>query len=477
MSKRLLTFCLAGILTLANACGDDHHDNPKEPNNPSRPGDPSVPGNNPQDDQGSPARPSKPSDNPSTPSGDGSQTSRPSKPNQDVNPSTDPDKNPTEAKGCGDVTEGGICTDNGNSYDYCDNGKLVSVGCDAGFSCQWINDGQYNYFDCMEGGTDLCQKVGFVGICSADKAYVTYCDNGIVYNDFCQDGLSCQFINETIDGVKYEYYGCGTGESGGNDNDSDDETVVTTQACGQDVTELGFCSDNDKKVTYCDHDSHVVVYKTCGEARTCQEIKYDGYDYFDCVDAPQNPVDSDKCQSNNDCAENESCDNSVCKKTDSNVCNPACGENESCINGSCVKACSADADCGENEKCDNGVCKIAESDICKACGENESCIDGSCVKACSADADCGGNELCDNGVCKKAESKVCEADADCAENEKCDNGVCKKAESKACEADADCAENEKCDNGVCKIAESKACEADAGCAENEKCDNGVCKKA
>lgn len=176
-------------------------------------------------------------------------------------------------------------------------------------------------------------------------------------------------------------------------------------------------------------------------------------------------ADEDRCESELDCAADETCNagTEICLPPIG--CDPATGE--ACLavcSGFCVAApvsCSSDVDCAEGEVCtfdaaiDGGARPIIAPQ-------------GTCQPApptCSADIECGRGETCVNGICEAPAPTGCET-IRCVAGTSC---VEDATGAGSCVADiGECASSEECPQGsTCNAGD--VCNAPPDCVRGEAC--------
>ena len=146
--------------------------------------------------------------------------------------------------------------------------------------------------------------------------------------------------------------------------------------------------------------------------------------------------------------------------------NDDCAENEICVNGTCAQVCSDADDCGDNLACSGAGCPEAEQPICfLECQSDEDCPEG---QICNT-------EFCDgkNGRCELPPLNKCASDDDCAVDQVC-NSVTHECEPK-CTGNDDCAEGFLCNTttGKC-LPRGAGCSGDSDCGDGQICKGGQC---
>lgn len=146
--------------------------------------------------------------------------------------------------------------------------------------------------------------------------------------------------------------------------------------------------------------------------------------------------------------------------------NDDCAENEICVNGTCGQVCFDADDCDNPEHSCSGACPEAEQPICFLdCKSDEDCPEG---QICNT-------EFCDGkfGRCELPRAEQCASNADCGEGEFC-NLVTNECEPK-CTSNDDCGDGFLCNTntGIC-VAAGASCGDDDDCGDGEVCRSGQC---
>ncbi len=300
MSKKLLSFCLIGLLCFVAGCHENHRNGR----------DHDGPGNH-------------------------------------------------EQEGCGNVTYKGVCGKDGKSVSFCDGNTLKTNTCKEGQTCKLSQDDDGNdVYDCVEGGSfgGDCGAVTFKGVCGEGGKSVSYCDNNTLKTNTCLENQSCQLTKgedgseyyDCVEGKPATQTGCGTYTNAGkcaNDKKSvtycsnDGKELVTVKCasnevcqqldndgfkyydclikdptefgdlnveCGS-VGEGGVCSSDKMAYQYCNAQTNTIWAVKCDSGKSCQWVDDNNYHYLDCVEDKTEPKPSDTC----DADFKESCENNV----------------------------------------------------------------------------------------------------------------------------------------------------------------------
>ncbi|MBO4350350.1 MAG: hypothetical protein J6A01_05305 [Proteobacteria bacterium] len=204
-------------------------------------------------------------------------------------------------------------------------------------------------------------------------------------------------------------------------------------------------------------------------------------------------VESNSCQSTEDCAKGKYCHESKCIK-------PV----------KAGKACLEDVPCASGTECVDGICKKKTSDgddphdpvdpidpkNCEAagCEDGKVCFDGACVEpikvgdSCDDSVPCATGSRCDNGICLQWR-QAGESCNDFVTEEMCDesslicndDSICvpfpQKGESCAGNLVDACVAGTACVNGICVVAvgEGAACSESDVCQSPFSCIDGLCR--
>ena len=304
MSKKLLSFCLVGLLCFVAGCHENHRNNGRDN---GRPG-PEQEGCGDVSYKGACSKDKK-----SVSYCDGNTLkTNTCKDNQICQLTKDDDNNdiydcveggnvgPGEHGGgdCGAVTFKGVCGEGGKSVSYCDNNVLKTNTCLDNQSCQLTkgSDGS-EYYDCVEtkpAPQTGCGSYTNQGKCADDKKSVTYCSNDgkELKTDKCGDNEVCQELEYN----GYKYNGCSI-SSAGVVLDDPTEFGDLKKECGS-LGEGGVCSSDNKAYQYCNSKTNTIWAVKCDEHKSCQWVDQDNYHYLDCLDEKTEPQPSDTCDSN-----------------------------------------------------------------------------------------------------------------------------------------------------------------------------------
>lgn len=256
---------------------------------------------------------------------------------------------------------------------------------------------------------------------------------------------------------------------------------VCKPTCNNDLE----CSVNE----VCDHSQCINPCdqpKACGMNAQCSCNNH----YKQCACSPGFTGDSaiecvripTSCASNQDCAEGNTCRDSMCLphcRLDQD-----CALNEKCLRGNCMLTCRVDNDCFLGHICLHNRCIFAchTDDDCSA---SESCRNNTCTNPCTENP-CGPNAVCSvsnhRATCSCLTDMVPSPTAtigcvrtpalSCTENRGCPSGygcfeeLCRPM----CASDSNCLSNERCERGSCK----PLCRRDDDCRNGEICQGLIC---
>lgn len=193
-----------------------------------------------------------------------------------------------------------------------------------------------------------------------------------------------------------------------------------------------------------------------------------------CGGGDEESTSGPQCETNADCADDQSCLSGRCYQ----ACETAddCASGETCrYGGVCVTECESDDDCPSDQQCveSTNTCfdKGAKFEACsegddQECASDKYCGDDTCLPtACSDDSDCVGRNMCDAGRCRSgclpgegmcSDSEVCNESTNICEPVGCTPGSC--SEFQVCNTELDPAECEY--TGSCESSEDDAiCQA------------------
>ena len=188
------------------------------------------------------------------------------------------------------------------------------------------------------------------------------------------------------------------------------------------------------------------------------------------------------CASNQDCASNKVCSQSVCRLPC--AVNNDCQTGLVCIEGGC-KGCTADGQCNAGDVCNNYLCSAGAGSGCQSdadCASGQVCTNGTCgtptpppppppPAQCQSNTDCSNGQVCVSGSCQ-----ACTNNNQCASGQVCSNGACgtptpppPPPPPAQCQANTDCSNGQVCVSGSCQ-----ACTNNNQCVSGQVCSNGAC---
>ena len=136
--------------------------------------------------------------------------------------------------------------------------------------------------------------------------------------------------------------------------------------------------------------------------------------------------------------------------------------------------CASNQDCASNKVCSQSVCRLPCA-VNNDCQTGLVCIEGGC-KGCTADGQCNAGDVCNNYLCSAGAGSGCQSDADCASGQVCTNGTCgtptpppPPPPPAQCQANTDCSNGQVCVSGSCQ-----ACTNNNQCVSGQVCSNGAC---
>ena len=220
------------------------------------------------------------------------------------------------ASECGDIDAKGVCK--GNQLTYCNKGKLVTEVCAAG--CDEFEDKNGKFFDCVKAE---CGDIDEKGVC--DGLTLKYCDDGRLVEQICD--IACAEAITTEGAQMNQCVGCdfvmdrGVCLTDGSLVYCDgnvSQKVPCDNGCKMtstdfaycyvpcdDVTSVGVCSEDKRSVSYCNEDD-MLLTEYCDEGAVCSELENaDHQKYFDCVMKPVDVVDCDPTAETDACAKNQ----------------------------------------------------------------------------------------------------------------------------------------------------------------------------
>lgn len=340
----------------------------------------------------------------------------------------------------------GICNEN---FQRCDPVPVPDGGsCDDGVFCT-VGETCTNGL-CGEGTARDCSSL-------TDQCNVGYCDSvadACVANtlakhgDACDDGRYCTLEDTCDNGV------C----TGGSIRTCSSYTTTCKVGTCDLIADVCYGDPDPKEGQSCDDGLFCTEDTICSSGTCSGGTPVDCSSYSNQCNTGYCDEDLNKCSTEYDSKENQSCDDGK-----------YCTVGERCRRGDCTSGDQRNCDTYADQ-CNVGLC----DENLDTCYSEPNVMNGS---SCNDSQYCTVGEKCNNGVCEGGNARDCSA---AVTEEQCQEGVCNEDanicqavsanEGASCDDGLFCVVNESCQNGVC-TGDMKDC---SGVVTDSQCETGIC---
>jgi hypothetical protein len=251
-------------------------------------------------------------------------------------------------------------------------------------------------------------------------------------------------------------------------------TAGTPVTCAEDQCNTAWCDTSfgcryvpKTTGTVCNDGSLCTSADKCDAGRcvgtqnvSCVDTNPCTTDYCDPIQGCMNVPNTDQCNDNNTCTENDVCSGGTCAgkavecPSDGDQCtNDVCVAGQGCDHVPHLGACNDGVACTMNDTCGvNGAC----AGVPETCVSPNTCLVGNCLEGFG----------CQYTI--KADNAPCTDGTVCTSGDACQAGVCRPGTT------VNCNDNKECTNDLCDAVRGcvHTLKDRCGCARNSDCDLG-----